>query len=165
MEISNVKDQNTLFDKGISAISFFLLAAFWIYILMNYQKLPDIIPTHFNGSGTADGFGEKWTIFISPILATLFFIGLTILGRFPKLFNYPTTITKDNATIMHTIAKRMIRVLNLVIIIIFFVIEYKTIQIALGVTEDLGRGFIMMIFALIFVPIFYFLIQFSKNSK
>mgnify|MGYP000936454574 CR=1 FL=1 len=165
MENSNVNDQNTLFDKGIIAISVVGLLGFWIYILMNYQKLPDIIPTHFNGSGIADGFGKKWTIFISPILATVFFIGLAILTRFPKLFNYPTTITKDNAKIMHTIAKRMIRVLNLIIIIIFFVIEYKTIQIALGVTEDLGRVFIMMILALIFVPIFYFLIQFSKNSK
>lgn len=164
MDNSTKNNSKSLYDSGINAISLLVLVAFWIYIVMNYQKLPDIIPTHFNGSGIADGFGEKWTILISPVLTTLFFIGLTILGRFPHLLNYPTTITKENLNTQHNIAKRMLRFLKLVIIIIFFILEYKTIEIALGTNEDLGRGFVLMIFALIFVPIFYFLIQFSKNS-
>ena len=164
MDNSTINNSKSLVDNGINVVSVVVLVLFWIFILMNYQNLPDIIPIHFNGSGIADGFGEKWTIIITPILATVFFIGLTILGRFPKLLNYPTTITKENVTTQHDISKRMLRILKLVIVVIFFIIDYKTIQIAIGVTKDLGSGFIMMIFALIFAPIFYFLIQFSKNS-
>lgn len=152
-------------DHVINTIALLALVAFWVYIVLHYQKLPAIIPTHFKGSGIADGFGEKWTIIITPILATVFYIGLSILSYFPKMFNYPSAITKENASTQFAIAQRMLRILKLVVIIIFFAIEYKTIQIALGATEDLGRGFILMIFALIFVPIFYFLIQSSKNSS
>ena len=164
MDTCDLNNEKTLFDNVINALSLLVLAAFWIYILVNYNKLPEVIAIHFNGSGVADGFGEKWTIIITPILATVFFIGLTFLGRFPKLFSHPITSSKENSKIQQNIAKRMLGILKLVIIIIFFIIEYKTIQIALGATEDLGHGFVLMIFALIFVPIFYFLIQFSKNS-
>lgn len=44
-------------------IVWFILFAALMWLLYEYSNLPDIIPTHFNMRGEADGYGSKTTIF------------------------------------------------------------------------------------------------------
>jgi uncharacterized membrane protein len=154
----------TFRDKIIEILSIALLIGYWSYTLFQFNNLPEIIPTHFNGSGAVDGYGAKGTILILPMIATLFFVFLTLLIRFPHKFNYQQIITVKNATKIYTTATKMLRVLKLVLITIFFAIDYKTIQIALGKVEVAGGLFLFGIFGLVFGWIFYFLILMSKHQ-
>jgi len=86
-----------LMDKITEVAAISVLVAFWMYTLVSYKTLPEIIPTHFVADGQADGFGLKWTILTLPLMGLLFYIGLTVLGRYPHKFNYPVTITLNNA--------------------------------------------------------------------
>lgn len=158
-----IKIPLTTTDKVVEIIAILLLVMFWFFILSNYKQLPEIIPTHFDGSGKIDGYGEKWTILIAPIISVILYISLTYLSRYPHKFNYMAEITELNAEKQYSIAVRMLRYLKLCIIIIFFAIEFKTIQNTYN-ASDLGGWFMLLIMSLLFVPIFYFLIQFSKNS-
>lgn len=158
-----IKIPLTTTDKVVEIITILLLLIFWFFIVSNYKHLPETIPTHFDGSGKIDGYGEKWTILIAPCISVIFYISLSYLSRYPYKFNYMTEITEVNAEKLYTIAVRMLRYLKLFLIIIFFAIEFKTIQNTYN-PSDLGGGFMFFIMSLIFIPIFYFLIQFSKNS-
>jgi uncharacterized membrane protein len=151
-------------DLIIEVISVVLLVVFWIYTILQYNSLPDIIPTHFKGDGSVDGTGPRWMIFGLPIVSTLFYIGLAYASRFPEKFNYMTEITKQNAPKQYTIAAQMLRVMKLCIIVVFFAVDYQTVLSAHGNESELGGWFMIFIMSLIFVPLFYFLIQFSKNS-
>jgi uncharacterized membrane protein len=164
-ERPRLKLELTQADKIAEIIGWLLIFAVWSLTVINYQSLPDIIPTHYNGAGVADGFGDKWTILTLPLVATILFVGLTILNRFPHVFNYPTEITEDNALRQYTIATRLIRYLKVIIIVIFGLIAFQTIRHANGQTEGLGIWFLPLTMVLIFIPIIYFLIKSTKTKQ
>ncbi|MFM7765447.1 MAG: DUF1648 domain-containing protein, partial [Sphingomonadales bacterium] len=128
-------------------------------------NLPDTIPTHYNGAGQADGFGGKGYILTLPLIATVLFIGLTILNKFPHIFNYPTNITQDNALRQYTNATRLIRYLKFIIAVIFGLIAFKTIQNANGQADGLGIWFLPLTLGLIFIPLTYYIIKTLKTKQ
>jgi uncharacterized membrane protein len=151
-------------DKSVEIIGWLLIFAIWGLTILNYQNLPDTIPTHYNGAGVADGFGDKWMILTLPLVATVLFVGLTILNKFPHIFNYPTAITADNALRQYTNATRLIRYLKVIIAVIFGLIAFLTIRHANGQTDGLGILFLPLTMGLIFMPLIHFLIKSIKTK-
>ena len=151
-------------DKLVELLGWIMLLAIWALTISQYSTLPNTIPTHFNGAGEADGFGSKASIIGLPVIATLLFIGLTVLNRYPHIFNYPTAITQDNALRLYTLATRMLRYLKLVLVLVFGGIEFMTIQHATGEAAGLGVWFLPVTLVLVFLPLIYFLIKSFKSN-
>jgi uncharacterized membrane protein len=151
-------------DKLVEVLGWLILLALWGLTISHYSSLPDTIPTHFNGAGEADGFGSKASIIGLPVIETLLFFGLTVLNRYPHIFNYPTAITEDNALRLYTLATRMLRYLKLVLVLVFGGIEFMTIQHATGEASGLGVWFLPLTLVLIFIPLIYFVINSLKKS-
>lgn len=152
-ERPKIKVKRTLADQAVEIGSLFLIFALWIFVYSHYDNLPKTIPTHFNGAGIADGFGDRWMIFTLPGIATTLYIALTILNRFPDLYNYSTEITLENALDQYTNTTRLMRYLKLIIVVIFGLIAFQTIRHANGQTEGLGIWFLPLTMGLIFIPI------------
>jgi uncharacterized membrane protein len=163
-ERPKIKLNLTTADKIFEIIGWFFIVTAWGLIFTNYSNLPDAIPTHYNGTGQANGFGGKDAIFTLPLIATILFIGLTALNNFPHIFNYPTNITLDNAYRQYTNATRLIRYLKVIIVFIFGLITFKTIQNANGEADGLGVLFLTLTMGLLFIPLIYFVIK-SYNTK
>ena len=157
-ERQKIKLELTTIDKTLEILGWISILAIWILTITNYTNLPDIIPIHYNGAGQADGFGGKGNILTLPLISTVLYIGMTILNKFPHIFNYPTDITKDNVLRQYTNATRMIRYLKLIIVVIFGTIVLQTIRNVNGQTSGLGVWFLPLILGLIFIPLTYFLI-------
>ena len=145
-ERPKLKLELTTFDKTLEILGWISILAIWVLTITNYTNLPDTIPIHYNGAGQADGFGGKDNILTLPLIATILFVGLTILNKFPHVFNYPTNITADNALRQYTNATRLIRYLN-------------------GQTSGLGVWFLPLTLGLIFIPLTYFVIKSFKTTK
>ena len=88
MNTPNIKVTITKFDTFLEIIALLLLIVFWIFNVVHFKDLPEIIPIHFNGSGTADGFGPRASIFALPIIGTILYIGLTVLQKYPNYSNF-----------------------------------------------------------------------------
>jgi uncharacterized membrane protein len=146
-------------DKVFELLGWGVLLALWVWTGMSYSNLPDTIPTHLNAAGEADGFGRKASIFGLPVVASLLYIGLTLLNRVPHIFNFPTPVTQDNALPQYTNATRMIRYLKFILVLVFAGISYQTIQQANGTGEGLGVWFLPLTLVLIFIPLIYFVIK------
>lgn len=153
-----------LTDYALEILGALVVIGFWAYTLLHYHQLPDIIPTHFGAEGKPDGYGAKWTIISLPIVGTILYVGLTIICRFPHLFNYMTTITAANALKQYTIVTRMLRMLKVMVLLVFFLLDYQTIRLALHQPDLFGKWFLLLVVSMVFVPLFYFLIQSSKNA-
>jgi uncharacterized membrane protein len=69
-----IKLELTYGDRFIETISWVFLAFLWILTLSFYDKLPDIIPIHFDLLGQPNDHGSKLTIMFLPIIGTLVFI-------------------------------------------------------------------------------------------
>lgn len=164
-ERPKLKLELTTFDKTLEILGWTSILAIWVLTITNYTNLPDTIPIHYNGAGQADGFGGKAAILTLPLIATVLFVGMTILNKFPHIFNYPTNITQDNALRQYTNATRMIRYLKFIIVIIFGLIAFKTIQNANGQAVGLGIWFLPLTLGLIFIPLTYFVVKSFKATK
>lgn len=154
-----LKIQLTLTDQIFELLGWGVLLALWVWTGTSYSSLPDTIPTHFNAAGDADGFGRKASIVGLPLIATLLYIGLTLLNRYPHIFNFPTPITQDNALRQYTNATRMIRYLKLILVLVFAGISFQTIQQAKGTGEGLGVWFLPLTLVLVFMPLVYFVVK------
>lgn len=152
-------------DLAIEATGFLALTSLWAYVSYNYTILPDIVPIHFGAGGVPDGYGEKELNFLAPSIASCLFIFITYLQFKPHKLNYVTEITENNALAQYTNAVRMMRVLKLALCILFIFIEYSTVAASFSDdgTADLKWIFIGGIF-LVQLPVFYFIIQSSKNA-
>jgi uncharacterized membrane protein len=146
-------------DQVLELLGWGVLLALWVWTGTSYSNLPDTIPTHFNAAGEADDYGRKASIFGLPVVASLLYIGLTLLNRVPHIFNFPTPVTQENALIQYTNATRMIRYLRLILVLVFAGISYQTIQQANGTGEGLGVWFLPLTLGLIFMPLLYFVIK------
>lgn len=117
-------------DVVAETIGWTIILFHWSFTLWHYAGLPEIIPTHFNVRGEADGFGSKRNLMTLPIINTILFAGMTLLNRFPQAFNYLEPITPENAERQYRAATRMIRYMKLAIAIVFFIITYSTLETA-----------------------------------
>jgi len=159
-----IKLELTGTDKIIELFGWFSVLVIWVYTMVNFSKLPDTIPTHFNAMGEADDFGGKASILALPIIATIVFVGISILSRFPHIFNYPINITKENAQRQYTIATRLMRYVNLIVVLIIGYITFTSIQSAKGQTGGLGAWFLPVSLGVVFIPIIYYIVVSRKKS-
>ena len=156
----------TLFDTIIEVTSYLALVAFWVMTLFAFTTLPESIPTHYNGLGEVDGYGPKATIFFLPVLGTVLSAFLTYIIKKPETFNYTVEITEENALAQYTNSTKLLRFMKLALLILFIVIDYKTIAISKGASDGLGKWFLPFTIALIFVPVVFSVYKsFSKKEN
>lgn len=166
MEIKpKIKLNLSALDHKLELTAKIFLFVMWGLTLYTFLKLPATIPVHFNASGQADNYGNKLTLLLLPILATIIYLGLTKLNKYPHIFNYVTKITEDNAQRQYAIATRMMRFLKLAILIIFSAIILFTYLTTIGVTNGLGIWFLPLTFGLLLVPVIISITQSLKKSN
>lgn len=157
-----IKPELTVTDKILEATGWAVLTAMWIMTAVFYYELPDTIPTHFNSVGEADGFGSRTYIFHLPVIASVLFIGMAVLNRFPHLLNYPAKITEENALWQYKNMTRMVRFVQLALVILFGIIEFQTFRYAAGHAGGLGVWVLPFACIAIFGPIIYFTVKALK---
>jgi uncharacterized membrane protein len=150
-------------DKFWEIIGWIAIVGLWGLVIINYPTLPEVIPTHFNLSGDPDGFAKKVYILGLPLAASILFLGLTVLNRFPYLFNYPTLITTDNAVRQYKNATRLIRYLKLNIVIIFGLAVFKEIQRSSGERHALDVWFFPLVLGFILIPLGVYIVKSLKD--
>lgn len=152
-----------VFDIILEMAGWLSLLAGWFIPLWQYNRLPQRIPVHFNWLGQADSMGEKWMIWIIPSVATILFSGLTLLNRYPQIFNYPVRITEQNAYRQYTLATRLIRYLKTIVVFIFEFISLQVIKSAEGKSAGIPHWFLPVVLILVFIPLIYYVIRSLSN--
>jgi uncharacterized membrane protein len=160
-----IKIQLSSADKAIELFTWLLLIAFLGYVIVNYANLPAIIPSHYNALGRADGFSGKGAILALPIIASIICSGLSVLNKYPHLFNYPTKITAANVVQQYTKATQLIRYVKLVIILLFGFIVLQTIRNANKQVQEIGAWLLPFTLSIIFIPIILFVKQSKKSEE
>jgi Na+/melibiose symporter-like transporter len=135
---------------------------FGFLTLSFYDKLPDIIPIHFDLLGQPNDHGSKLTIMFLPIIGTLVFIGLTVLNMYPHIFNLPVKINESNAQRQYTNATRMLRILKISITLIFSLVVVMVIEASKEGNAKSNIWLMPIILGIIIIPITYFLTKAIK---
>jgi uncharacterized membrane protein len=152
-------------DIIMECISVALLLLMWLYVLMEYPKLPETIASHFNANGEPDGYSKKTFIWLIPSLTLVMYLGLFILNKFPHLHNYMVNITEENVLKNYRFSTKIIRIVNMLTIALLSYITYQIIESAKGKDFSLGSCFFAIVIgSSILLPIIIF-IQYRKINK
>lgn len=111
-------------DYLLEAIAFSGLFAICLLSVVSYKSLPEHIPTHFGIDGKADDWGSNTNIFLLPGLTILLYLGMSLLTKYPHKFNYPVRVTAENALQIYTRGIRVIRILKVIIVFTFIIIDW-----------------------------------------
>ena len=112
------------------------------FVFMHYGDLPEQVPVHFGADGKPDGFGEKNQILIIPGIGLITYIVVWWIGQSPHTFNYLSEITEENAFEKYRFAGKVIRYLNVYLVILFGWLTWTSVMTALGRQPGLGPAFV-----------------------
>ncbi|MEJ7625897.1 MAG: DUF1648 domain-containing protein [Ferruginibacter sp.] len=160
-----IKNNLTKTDKLLEIIGKILLCLMWGITIYVFVNLPEIIPVHFNAAGNANRYGNKITLLILPVIATIIYAGITKLNNYPHLFNYMIKITEKNAAFQYTVATRMLRYVKLAVLIIFTLLILFTYLSVVKITKGIGIWFLPFTFGILFIPTLIMLIKSTGNKN
>ena len=147
-------------DFVIELASITILSLMWVHLILEFGNLPDSIPSHFNAAGEPNDYSDKLFLWFLPAIATVMFIGLFILNRFPHLHNYMVNITQENALRQYRFGTRVLRTVNFLCVLMFAYINYQIILGAENNASSLGMGFVITVVGTsILLPIFIYIYQ------
>lgn len=143
----------------LDVISLIVIACTIAYVAYEWRNLPERIPMHFNGKGEIDGWGNKMSLIALPIIGIIVYTGLTLLSKVPHVYNYPTSITPQNAGAQYQNARLFITILKALIVILFAFIEWSIIQSAKLGNADLNWWVFGFILLTLFGTIIFFIVR------
>jgi uncharacterized membrane protein len=151
-------------DWIIEFVAIVFLALLIIIPLYFAKDLPDKIPVHFDIKGAPDSYGGQASLWLLPVMGVIMYIGLTILERFPQIYNYPVKITPENIVRQYTLATRLIRFLKTFILILFSFLSWQIIRTATGIKSGLGKTFLPVFLVITAGIIIIYLVR-SLNNR
>jgi len=126
------------------AVALAALGYSWIDAVSNWSSLPARLPTHFGPSGLPDGYGDRSSALLLPLIGVALWTLLTVIAQFPRYFNYPVAITDENRPRLEGVAVTMLAWIKAEIACIFAYIEWGTLRVALGEASGLGSAFLIV---------------------
>lgn len=160
-----LKIHMTALDWLMELPGWLLIIVSWVLVIYHYSALPEKIPIHYNAAGEVDHLGSRATIVTLPLIATILFFGMTLLTRYPHVFNYPVNITPSNAGRHYKNSTRLLRYLKTVLPLIFLVILLQTIRIAGREATQLNVWFLPVLVLLILGPLIIYLVRTFRRRE
>lgn len=145
----------------LSGVVIILIQFLWL--LMYFFDLPDVVPIHFNAEGEVDNHGSKFALWLLPMISAGLYFFLIYFGKSSKHFNYPVKITEKNKSIQHKLGMRFLLAFNSTTALLFLCILIMMIKSArTGETYPVWL-IIALIFVLTFLPVIFYVIIARKH--
>ena len=150
--------KKTTFSKITNLISLLSVVGIVLYVIITWKNIPDMIPGHYNIAGEIDKYSSKNSIWILIVVQILLFTMMSVLERFPNIWNTGVQITEENVERVYTNLRNMQTYLKMMIMIYF---SYMTFQSIGG--GNLHSMSIFIFLVLVFGGMAIFLVKIFKN--
>jgi len=114
--------RSNIFDIIVNILCVIQLVGIVLYLIITWSSIPDQIPGHFNAAGEVTRWDGKISLIFLPILAWVLFIGMSVLERFPQVWNTGVRITEENKFRVYRVLKNLLRTVKLLIVTLFVLI-------------------------------------------
>ena len=135
-----------------------LLIGITVWVACRYAAMPDKIPTHFGADGVIDGYGGKSMIWGLLAIMWIIVLVMSVSELFPKCWNIPFKVTKENTCRLLTIVWHFISTTKLLVACLF---AYMVVMCVRG--ENLPAYFMPMVLTAFGANSLYWVVQFFQN--
>ena len=140
------------FTLLLGIITIILPIVFW-------NRIPEVIPSHYNAAGIADQYSDKG-ILIFLLFMVAFLMGIMSIAVYYVKQEMMSKYAKEASASQMSAAYIMLVLMNFSIQCIFAYITYCS-----ATARSLGRFFLIFALVLVFVPIVVFVIYGYQNGK
>jgi hypothetical protein len=133
-----------------------------IYFWTAWSTLPARIPVHFNFSGQADRWGDRGSLLGMFAVMAALYTGLSVLQRFPHIYNYPFGLTSQNARRQYLAARQLLTFIKFEIVCVFSFIGWRMLQVARSESPYLGAWFIPVLALCLFATLAWYFVAASR---
>lgn len=160
-----VKPEWSAVEKAVQIICLFILAGGIILLATQWSSLPATVATHFNASGAVDGTGDKSQLLMLPIISAVFYAFITVIERFPYIYNYPVEITEENANFQYGTAREMLTVVKTECVAVLTYLLWGAIETSKGVRHGLGSLFTVVFLVVLGATLAYYILRMTRHKK
>ncbi len=157
-----LKLPKTKYEKFLDIVGGGIFIVSIIFIISQWNTLPEEIPAHFNGAGEVDRWGSKIELFILPGIGIFLWIFLGFLEKVPYMHNYPARLKESNVEAFYLNSRKILNEIKNLCLILFAVISCEIVLVALGKVDGLGWWFLPVVLIGTGIPIVKGLIAASK---
>lgn len=114
-----MKIKNNKIDILIEVLCLIMLIGTVLYLIVRWSSLPSELPMHYNAAGEIDRWGGKGELVIMPVIMCFTYFLITIVERFPQIWNTGVKVTPLNCVRVYRTLKYMLSTLKLLCVGIF----------------------------------------------
>lgn len=148
-----IKVTPTSSQKILNIVSAITVIAYIIYCVWVWDKLPEMIPRHYNVLGEIDAYWSKNHFFFLPAITVFLYVFMSLTERFPQMWNIPQKKSVDITTQERnlSLAYSMILVMKLEIVLIFGILTFYT-----ATNQNTAMWFLGAVLAILLVTMWYY---------
>ena len=154
--------------KILETIALLMLLMTWAltaWAVLGPQRLPERIPIHFNASGQPDGWGTPRMLWLMPAVATVTYLLMTLVARYPSAFNFPMRTTPAVRRQLEATALSMLSWLKCEVVCLFGWIQYETIHLARSGQRTLPVMFMPGVLVVVFGTIAWHIAAMRRTAR
>jgi len=147
-----MKVKNSIYDVVINGCCLLLLTSVTVFLAAVWESIPAVVPMHHNFAGEVDRWGSKGEMILLPVIAWDMYLLITLLERFPDIWNTGIKITEENRERAYRTLKNLIATMKLILVGVFV---FLTVETAL--TLRLPAWFLPLTLGILFGDIAYWI--------
>ena len=114
-----MKTPTSGYDRLADAVCLLCLVGTGLFLAAGWQAIPGQIPGHYNAAGEVDRMTGKGSLIFLLVLAWMLFLGLSLLERFPQVWNAGMTAAKEKEAGVYRVLKTMLKTVKLLLVLLF----------------------------------------------
>ncbi len=149
-----IKVTPTSSQKMINIVSLAMIIAYIGYCFFAWDKLPEMIPRHYNALGEIDAYWSKNHFLFLPAITVFLYVFMSLTERFPQMWNIPQKKGVDITTQENnlSLAYSMMLVMKLEIVLIFWALTFYTVT-----NQNMPVWFLVVALVMIFATMWYYI--------
>lgn len=152
-----VKILKKMTDTIKNLLSFLSVTGLFLTIFLNWNTFPDKIPGHYNAAGEIDRWGNKWELLILPICLLFIYALISMLSRYPQIWNTGVTVTDHNREQVYSVLYSMIVTIKLIMAATFAYLSLCQISFI-----DLSAWLLPIELIILFAVLAFYIMKLNK---
>ena len=152
-----IKIERNALDILESIVSILSIVGVAAYLLLAWNQIPDQIPGHYNALGEVNRWGSKSELIILPIISVVIYGMITLIERFPQIWNTGVKITEENRTVVYRLLKSLIAVVKMFVLLMF-----ASLTVISSLRLNLPVWYMLAFLVVLFGAIAYFIVRLSR---
>lgn len=145
---------STRFHKAANLACLLALVLLLAYLFFFWDTLPEKLPMHYNFAGEVDRWGGRGELLLLPIIAGVLYIGMTVLEKFPAIWNTGVRVTEQNSDAVYREVKNLLVLMKLAVVLTF-----SLLTVVSSIAKPLPGWFMPVVLILVFGPIVAFSVR------